>query len=84
MAHHIVLYGKPGCHLCEIAFELLVGLHRDFDFTLEKADISDDPTLVKRYGERIPVVVIDNRTTLFAPFRMVHVRAALTGRVARQ
>jgi hypothetical protein len=82
MSHRIVLYSRPGCHLCEIAYQLIEGLHRDFDFTLEEADITNDPVLLEQYGEKIPVVVIDNRTTLFAPIRLVHVRAALTGRLA--
>lgn len=81
MPHHIIVYGKPGCHLCEIATQLLEGLHREFDFTLEKVDITNDPALFALYRERIPVALIDGRITLSAPIRMVHVRAALTGRL---
>lgn len=80
MQHHIVLYSKPGCHLCEITYQLLEGLHREFEFTLEEINIAPDPALIERYGEKIPVVVIDNQTTLFAPIHLVHVRAALTAR----
>ena len=82
MSHHITIYGKPGCHLCELAAQLLEGLHREFDFTLEEMDITQDPVLLTEFGDKIPVVVIDKRTTLFAPIRLVHVRAALTGRLA--
>ena len=81
MRHHLVLYTKPGCHLCEIARKLLEGLHREFDFVLEDVDISNDPILMSQFGEKIPVVVIDNRTTLAAPIRLVHVRAAMAGRL---
>ncbi len=81
MAHRVVLYSKPGCHLCEITYQLLEGLHREFEFTLEEIDIAPDSVLLERYGEKIPVVIIDNQTTLFAPIHLVHVRAALTSRL---
>lgn len=81
MSHRIVMYSKPGCHLCDIAYQLVEGLHRDFDFGLEQIDITTDPDLLEEYGKKIPVLVVDNRTVLSAPIRMVHVRAALAGQI---
>ena len=77
MMHHVVLYGKPGCHLCEIAHQLLLGLAREFDLRIDEIDITRDDSLLARYGETIPVVVIDDRTTLAAPIRTADVRSAL-------
>jgi len=77
MKHSVVLYGKPGCHLCDIAHQLLLGLEREFDLTIEQVDITRDDALLARYRETIPVVVIDDRTTLAAPVRTADVRAAL-------
>ena len=76
--HHVVLYGKPGCHLCDIAHQLLIGLQREFDLTIEEIDITRDPVLSERYRETIPVVWIDHRTMLAAPIRTADVRAALS------
>jgi thiol-disulfide isomerase/thioredoxin len=81
MAHKLILYVKPGCHLCDIVYQLLEGLHRDADFDLEKIDITTDPDLVKEYGAKIPVLVVDDRSILCTPIRLVHVRAALAGRL---
>jgi glutaredoxin len=81
MSHHVTLYTKPGCHLCELTSKLVEGLHRDFDFSLEEVDITRDPKLLVQYGERIPALVVDDRTTICAPIRLVHVRAALAGRL---
>ncbi len=81
MKHSIVLYGKPGCHLCDITHQLLLGLQREFDLTIEEIDITRDPTLLERCRETIPVLVIDNRVTLAAPIRTAAVRAALTGQM---
>ncbi len=78
MAHHIVIYSKPGCHLCEDALALVHQLRREFDLTLEEIDITADATLLKKYFDQIPVLVIDNGTPLAAPIRLATVRAALT------
>lgn len=77
MSHHIILYSKPDCHLCEIAYRLLLGLRGEFDLTIEEIDLSRDPTLLQRYHEKIPVAVIDGHITLTAPIRAADVRAAL-------
>lgn len=79
MSHHILLYSKPGCHLCEIAHQLLLGLHREFELTIELVDISQDPSLYDKYWDKIPVIIVDNQTTLAAPIRVADVRAALSG-----
>lgn len=77
MPHRIVVYSKPGCHLCEDAVQLLQGLHREFDLTIDEIDITTDRELFKNYFEKIPVLIVDNRHTLAAPIRLDDVRAAL-------
>jgi glutaredoxin len=55
----LTLYGKPGCHLCDEArvqvHEALAG--RDVELT--EVDVTLDPSLERRYGERIPVLALD-------------------------
>ena len=65
---HLTLYSKPGCHLCEDARTVVddvVGRLRasasPLDIDVEEIDIHSDPALVERYGEEIPVVLIDGR-----------------------
>lgn len=79
MPHRILLYSKPGCHLCEIAHQLLLGLHREFELTIQELDISQDPSLYVKYWDKIPVIVVDDHTVLAAPIRVADVRAALSG-----
>ena len=56
---HVVLYTKPGCHLCDEARrEMARAGCRDL-FTYEEVDINSDPELRRRYGWDIPVVLID-------------------------
>ena len=55
----LTLYGKPGCCLCDEAREAVGSVRGDLDFVLEEVDISLDPVLHCRYGERIPVLCVD-------------------------
>lgn len=54
----VVLYTKPGCHLCDVAKDTLLQ-HERWLPKVEEIDISDDPQLLERFGEAIPVVEID-------------------------
>jgi glutaredoxin len=60
----LTLYGKPGCHLCEEAREVVLDVRSRRPFDLEEVDITRDPVLEARYRERIPVVAIDGREVL--------------------
>ena len=51
----LVLYGRPGCHLCDDARAVLQRIGHPFD----EVDITLDPVLFARYGERIPVLELD-------------------------
>jgi glutaredoxin len=54
----VVLYGRPGCHLCDDARAILVRVRSDLPFALVERDIERDDALLKAYLERIPVVTI--------------------------
>ena len=57
MSHppRITLYGRPACHLCDDAREVLLRVGEPF----QEVDIEGDDELFKRYLERIPVVAVD-------------------------
>ena len=56
---HLIVYSKPGCHLCEEAVRALTQLQAETPFTLEEINIQDDPELLAEYGEQIPVVLLN-------------------------
>ena len=58
----LTLYGKPGCHLCDDARAAVERVTARRDVPLQQVDISRDPVLYKRYGERIPVLELDGET----------------------
>ena len=51
----LVMYSRPGCHLCDEARAVLLRIGEPFD----EIDIDSDDELFKRYLERIPVIVLD-------------------------
>ena len=51
----LVLYSRPGCHLCDDARAVLECVGHPFD----ELDIEADDDLLRRYLERIPVVALD-------------------------
>ena len=53
----VTLYTRAGCHLCDVAAEVL---HRHA-LAFECVDIDADPQLRARYDQCVPVVVIDGR-----------------------
>jgi glutaredoxin len=55
----VVVYSKPGCHLCADAMTALAELQSEFAFELSERDITADDRLHRAYFERIPVVVVD-------------------------
>jgi glutaredoxin len=55
----ITLYGKPGCHLCEGARSVVQGVAAPRGVEVVEVDVTLDPLLERRYGERIPVLVLD-------------------------
>jgi glutaredoxin len=55
----VTLYGKPGCHLCDDAREVVERVRAEHPFDLREVDVSLDPGLNREYGERIPVLSVD-------------------------
>jgi glutaredoxin len=55
----VTLYGKAGCHLCDDAKQVIAQVRESRPFAYAEVDVSLDPVLHARYGERIPVVTVD-------------------------
>ncbi len=55
----LTLFGKPGCHLCDDARAAVRDVLAGRDVGLREVDVTLDPVLERRYGERIPVVALD-------------------------
>jgi len=58
-AFHVVLYGRPGCHLCDEVERRIRAVAEELPIVLQTRSIADDPALEERYMLTIPVVEID-------------------------
>ena len=67
MTPAVTLYGRPDCHLCDEARDVLLRVRAEAPFELREIDIERDDELFKRYLERIPVVSL-NGEELFEHF----------------
>ena len=57
----VVIYSRPGCHLCEDAKQLIITAGNNDDYTLEEINIESDPDLLQRYQFDIPVITINGQ-----------------------
>jgi glutaredoxin len=60
---HVILYSRPGCHLCDEARAVLLAERERTPFAFEEIDVETDDALELEYGIRIPVVLIDGEET---------------------
>lgn len=51
--------GKPGCHLCDVAREVIEVVCAEADEQWIELSILDDPGLAARYADQIPVILVD-------------------------
>jgi glutaredoxin len=56
---HVIIYSRPGCHLCEEAKDAMKMSGSEDEYTLEEINIESDPQLLRRYRYEIPVILID-------------------------
>ena len=78
MVHHIRIYGKTDCCLCDKAKETVARLRGDFALAVEEVDITLDAGLYEKYKELIPVVVVDDGATFILKISEYRLRLALT------
>ncbi len=55
----VILYTRPGCHLCEEAKKEMSAANCAGSYDLREINIETDPVLHRRYGWDIPVIEID-------------------------
>jgi hypothetical protein len=72
-----VLIGKPGCHLCDEAREVVARVTGELGETYEERSILDDPELHERYWQQIPVTLVDGAPHDFWRVSEARLRAAL-------
>jgi hypothetical protein len=78
----LTLIGKPGCHLCDDAREVIRAVIDELPagapvVTIGERSILEDAELHERYVEEIPVVLIDGRVHTYWRVDPARLRTAL-------
>ena len=55
----VVIYSRPGCHLCDEAKAAILSAGCNDQFVLEEINIKSDEELLRKYKYDIPVVAIN-------------------------
>lgn len=56
---HVIIYSRPGCHLCDEAKQAIEAAQCLDEYTLDEINIESDPDLLRRYQYDIPVITIN-------------------------
>ena len=76
----ITLIGKPGCHLCDDAREVVARVAAETGTRWHELSILDDADLAERYREQVPVVLVDGEQHDYWRVDAERLRGALSGR----
>ena len=60
---HVIIYSRPGCHLCDDAKTAILSAGCNNLFTFEEVNIESDEALLTKYKYDIPVITIDGVET---------------------
>ncbi|MCM3657737.1 glutaredoxin family protein [Agromyces mediolanus] len=82
----LTLVGKPGCHLCDDARDVVTAVREELAqlpeapaIAFDEQSILDDEALAERFAEEIPVVLIDGEVHTYWRVDPVRLKAALLG-----
>jgi glutaredoxin len=76
----VVLYTRPGCHLCDVARETVLSLRQRLSFSFTEVDIEGDDELELGYGIRIPVLEIDGEEAFEVTVDPIQLEEQLAGK----
>ena len=57
----VSIYSRSNCHLCEVALAVLEEIRIELDFQITKILIDGKPELEEKYGEQVPVILINGQ-----------------------
>ena len=55
----LTLYGRTDCHLCHAMRAVVDTVVRDVPAEIEEVDIDTDAALAARYGDEVPVLLVN-------------------------
>lgn len=69
---------REGCHACEVAEADIARICDELGVSWSAKDVDADPELRAEYGDRVPVILIDDREHGYWKVEEPRLRAALS------
>lgn len=60
----VTIMSRRECHLCRVVARVAEQVQQDLSFDLVTVDVDSDERLSAQYGDRVPVLLINDRETL--------------------
>ena len=76
-AARVTVVTRAGCHLCQEAEATVAELSAELGFGWTTLDVDADPERQDRYGDRVPVILVDGREHGYWRVETARLRAAL-------
>ncbi len=76
----VIIYSRPGCHLCDEAKQTIEAARCPEEYTLEEINIESDPELLRRYQYDIPVITINGTEAFRHRLSVVEFKLAMARR----
>ncbi|MGI4895727.1 MAG: glutaredoxin family protein [Janthinobacterium lividum] len=76
----LVLVSRVGCHLCDEGREVVRAVAESSGTRWAEVDVDADAELLRRFSDRVPVVLVDGAEHDFGHLDADRLRAALAGR----
>jgi glutaredoxin len=80
----VTLYTKPGCHLCDVAAQVIEEVGRRSALRLTKRNILDNPDDFRQYQFEIPVVFVAGKEVARHRLTAAQLEAALDAAAANR
>lgn len=78
ISERVLMYGKPGCHLCDDARAVIEAVCGELGIAFAEVDITGSPELLHAFGDQIPVTFVDGQQHDFWRVDAARLRRALT------
>ncbi len=73
----LLLLTREACPLCEEALAIARHVQDDIGFSLWEVDVTEDPELLHRYGDQVPVLMADGEAVATLQVSEADVREAV-------
>ena len=79
----LTIVSRPGCHLCDVVERMAHRLQNDLNLEISRRNVEDDADLLRLYGQRVPVVLLDGMEISSGPMTQPALQRAIKKAGAR-